>query len=150
MYTHPFSFRFFREHRTFKSKGNLGVPVVAQWLTNPTKNHEVSGSIPGLAQQIGDLVLLWLWCRPVATARIRPLAWEPPYASGAALEKAKKRQKKRNCPKLELEADTMSPRGSVNEKGGSRDPSRLHRSHHCKCTASSRPQPLLQGHLTRP
>ena len=27
-----------------------GVPVVAQWLTNPTKNHEVAGSIPGLAQ----------------------------------------------------------------------------------------------------
>ena len=27
-----------------------GVPVVAQWLTNPTRNHEVVGSIPGLAQ----------------------------------------------------------------------------------------------------
>ena len=27
-----------------------GVPVVAQWLTNLTKNHEVSGSIPDLAQ----------------------------------------------------------------------------------------------------
>ena len=26
-----------------------------------------------------DHVLLWLWCRPVATAQIRPLAWEPPY-----------------------------------------------------------------------
>ena len=26
-----------------------GVPVVAQWLTNPTRNHEVAGSIPGLA-----------------------------------------------------------------------------------------------------
>ena len=25
-----------------------GVPVVAQWLTNPTRNHEVAGSIPGL------------------------------------------------------------------------------------------------------
>ena len=38
--------------------------------------------------------LLWLWWRPAATALIRPLAWEPPYAMGAALEKAKKRQKK--------------------------------------------------------
>ena len=28
----------------------MGVPVVAQWLTNPTRNHEVAGSIPGLAQ----------------------------------------------------------------------------------------------------
>ena len=36
-----------------------------------------------------DPRLLWLWCRPAATAPIRPLAWEPPYATGAALEKAK-------------------------------------------------------------
>ena len=35
----------------------LGVPVVAQWLTNPTGNHEVAGSVPGLAQCVGDLVL---------------------------------------------------------------------------------------------
>ena len=28
----------------------LGVPVVAQWLMNPTRNHEVEGSVPGLAQ----------------------------------------------------------------------------------------------------
>ena len=27
-----------------------GVPVMAQWLTNPIRNHEVAGSIPGLAQ----------------------------------------------------------------------------------------------------
>ena len=27
-----------------------------------------------------------LWCRPVATAPIGPLAWEPPCAMGAALE----------------------------------------------------------------
>ena len=26
-----------------------GVPVVAQWLMNPTRNHEVAGSVPGLA-----------------------------------------------------------------------------------------------------
>ena len=26
------------------------VPIVAQWLTNPTRNHRVAGSIPGLAQ----------------------------------------------------------------------------------------------------
>ena len=28
----------------------LGVPVMVQWLANPTRNHEVVGSIPGLAQ----------------------------------------------------------------------------------------------------
>ena len=36
----------------------LGVPVVAQWLKNPTRNHEVVGSIPGLAQWVKDPVLL--------------------------------------------------------------------------------------------
>ena len=39
-----------------------------------------------------DPVLLWLWDRPATTAPIRPLAWEPLYASGAALEKTKKNQ----------------------------------------------------------
>ena len=42
-----------------------------------------------------DLVLLWLWHRPAATAPIRPLAWEPPYAAGAALKKTKKIKKKK-------------------------------------------------------
>ena len=35
----------------------LGVSFVAQWLTNPTRNCEVVGSIPGLAQWAEDLVL---------------------------------------------------------------------------------------------
>ena len=36
-----------------------GVPVVGQWLTNPTRNHEVAGLIPALAQWVKDLALLW-------------------------------------------------------------------------------------------
>ena len=41
-----------------------------------------------------DTELLWLWCRLVVIAPIGPLAWEPPYAAGAALEKTKKKKKK--------------------------------------------------------
>ena len=60
------------------------------------------GSIPGLTQWVkdpalamscgvgcrrgSDPVLLWLWHGPAATAPIQPLAWEAPYASGAALK----------------------------------------------------------------
>ena len=40
------------------------------------------------------LVLLWLWYRLVATALIRPLTWEPPYASGMALKRQKTKKKK--------------------------------------------------------
>ena len=38
--------------------------------------------------------LLWLWHRLAATALIQPLAWEPPYALGAALKGPKTTPKK--------------------------------------------------------
>ena len=49
----------------FKRSGSKGrgVPIVAQWLTNLTRNHEVVGLIPGLAQWVEDLALPWVWCR---------------------------------------------------------------------------------------
>ena len=85
---------------SLEKPGNLfkkGVPLVAQWLMNLTRNHEVAGTIPGLAQRVkgssiavscgashrhgSDPVLPWLWCRLAAIALFRPLAWEPPYAA---------------------------------------------------------------------
>ena len=43
----------------FAQDSVIGVPVVAQRLTNPTRNHEVADLIPGFAQWVGDPVLLW-------------------------------------------------------------------------------------------
>ena len=42
-----------------------------------------------------DPTLLWPWCRLAATAPIRLLAWEPPYAAGAAQEMAKRQKKEK-------------------------------------------------------
>ena len=91
-----------------------------QWLTNLTRNHEVVGLIPGLAQWVKgsgvavrssgvghrcglDASLLWLWCRPAATAPIRSVAWEPPYAEGAALEKNKRQKDKKKKKNVQLD-----------------------------------------------
>ena len=66
-------------------------------VTNWTGNHENASLIPGLAQWLKDPA--WLWRRPAATAPIRPLAWELPYAVGAAL---KKQNKTNNCNAVQL------------------------------------------------
>ena len=46
----------------------------------------------GVSHRLGsDPTLLLLWHMPATTAPIRPLAWEPAYAVGVALEKTKKK-----------------------------------------------------------
>ena len=43
--------------------------------------------------------MLWLWRELAVTAPIGTLAWEPPYATDAALEKGKKTKKKKRKEK---------------------------------------------------
>ena len=89
---------------------NTRVPVIAQWVKNPTSIYEDADSIPGLAQWIkgsgvaasygvgcrrgSDPILLWLWCRPEAAASIQPLVQELPYAAGVDLKKGGGRKEK--------------------------------------------------------
>ena len=65
--------------------------------TNLTSTHDA-----GL--RIGDagsgLTLMWLRCRPRATSPIRLLAWEPPYAEGAALKKDQKKNPQKQTIQL--------------------------------------------------
>ena len=59
-------------------------------------------SLSGLSIQLAtncglDAALLWLW--PATAALIHPLAWEFPYAEGAAKKKKKKKKKKKEKQK---------------------------------------------------
>ena len=47
-----------------------------------------------------DVAWLWVWCRPVATGPIEPLAWDHPYATDGTLKKQKKKKKKERKKKL--------------------------------------------------
>ena len=98
--------------------GNLHMPrEAAQEIAKKRqkKKKKVRPEVPVMAQQkriqLGTTRLrvrslaslnglrIWrcceLWCRSAATAPIRPLAWEPPYGTGAAPKREKKTKKKK-------------------------------------------------------
>ena len=55
-----------------------------------------------------DLALLWLWHRLVATAPIRSLAWEHPYATGSSPRKGKKAKRQKKKKKKEINAQNVT------------------------------------------
>ena len=50
----------------------------------------------------------WLWRRTLATAPIRPLAWEPPYSTGMALKDKKTNKKKKKKSAFTITAQEHS------------------------------------------
>ena len=85
--------------------------------------HDVVGLVPGLLSGLRiwrchklwhrrcslDPELLWLWCRPAAAAPIQALAWELPYAAGAAVKKINKKWAELKGQRPELQR-TPSPK----------------------------------------
>ena len=67
-------------------KNDLGVPLVAQELTNLTRIHEDAGLIPDLTRGLKDLALLWLWHRLAAVALIGPPSLGTSICRGATLK----------------------------------------------------------------
>jgi len=74
----------------------------------------------GVSRRCGsDLAWLWLWRRLAATAPIRPLAWEAPYAVGAALKDKKTKKKKNPNPRVSVVAQEVKNPTRIHEDVGS-------------------------------
>ena len=91
------------ERKVCVRRKGIGVPVVAQWVKNPTSIHEDVGWIPGLVPWVKDPVrvgrrcgldplLLWLRCKPAATTPVQSLAWALSYVMAAALNRGRKKK----------------------------------------------------------
>ena len=68
----------------------------------------------GVGCRLGLDLLLWFRRRLAATALIRPLAWEPPYATGSGPRKGKK-TKKKNWGTAFMSIKTKSELGKKSE-----------------------------------
>ena len=67
-------------------KSVLGVPVVAQRVTNPTGIHEDVGSVPGLAQRVKDRHCPELWSRskmPLGSRVVVAVVYASSYSSNS-------------------------------------------------------------------
>ena len=73
--------------------------------------------IPGLAQWVKDLALLWVWRRLAVAAPIRPLPWEPPYAKGLALQRQKTKKRKRQAQRSHRGSTVMNPTSTHEDLG---------------------------------
>ena len=81
-----------------------------------------------------DPALLWFWRTPVATAPIQPIAWELPYATGAAQVKAK-RQKYKKKKKKKKEREKANRNNTANIKTQLGWTKHIKWYIHCKVTA---------------
>ena len=72
----------------YKDEGSI--PGITQWVKDPV----LPMSCDVGCRQGSDLVLLWLWHGPEPIALFWFLAWELPYAAGAALKRKKKERRK--------------------------------------------------------
>ena len=92
-----------------------------------------------------DLVLLWLWRRPAAAAPIRPLGWEPPYATAVALKGKKERKEKKERKKSEVLSQNSKKRICLLEGGSKCSEGRAHQGHIKDTTGTSS---VLKGSLS--
>ena len=80
---------------------------MAQWLTNRLRVQALAllrglrirrcgaENCGGGCRRGSDSALLWLWRRRAAAAPVRPPAWEPPHAAGAAKQMAPRPEEKK-------------------------------------------------------
>ena len=75
--------------------------------TNPIRNYEVAGLIPGLAQWVKDPTLLWLWRTPAATAPIRPPSLGTSIFHGCSPRKDKIKNQNKKLKKKKMEKQRL-------------------------------------------